>query len=115
MYLYSTQFVVSIVQVKKALNTFISGLDPARPLFEVPIMAPEYRLDKSDAEFVDIIHTCGGVYGYEQSYGHADFYPNNGYPMQPGCSGARQVLGRNLVLVNKHGYRSLIDMACVYE
>nr|XP_034827052.1 pancreatic lipase-related protein 2-like [Maniola hyperantus] len=68
----------------------ITGLDPARPLFEVPIMPPDFRLDKSDAEFVDIIHTCGGVYGYRQSYGDADFYPNSGLPMQPGCNGARR-------------------------
>lgn len=34
---------------------FLSGLDPAQPYFQgTPI---EVRLDKSDAEFVDIIHT----------------------------------------------------------
>ncbi|CAH0714277.1 unnamed protein product, partial [Brenthis ino] len=71
----------------------VTGLDPARPLFEVPKMPLDFCLDSSDANFVDIIHTCGGVYGYRNSYGHADFYPNNGQPMQPGCSGARQVAG----------------------
>ncbi|CAH2244753.1 jg5590 [Pararge aegeria aegeria] len=70
----------------------ITGLDPARPLFELPIMPPDYRLDKTDADFVDIIHTCGGVFGYRRSYGHADFYPNNGMPTQPGCGGVRQIL-----------------------
>ncbi|KAJ8730873.1 hypothetical protein PYW08_002286 [Mythimna loreyi] len=70
----------------------ITGLDPARPLFELPQMAPEYRLDKSDAEFVDIIHSCGGLYGYWRSHGHADFYPNNGQAKQPGCEGIQPVL-----------------------
>ncbi|XP_041982175.1 pancreatic lipase-related protein 2-like [Aricia agestis] len=64
----------------------ITGLDPARPLFEVPEMPVDYCLDRTDAYFVDIIHTCGGVYGYRKSYGHADFYPNSGMPAQPGCS-----------------------------
>ncbi|XP_026484411.2 inactive pancreatic lipase-related protein 1-like [Vanessa tameamea] len=69
----------------------ITGLDPARPLFEIPEISPDYRLDKSDADFVDILHTCGGIFGYKRSYGHADFYPNSGQPMQPGCSGVREV------------------------
>ncbi|XP_047019694.1 lipase member H-like [Helicoverpa zea] len=70
----------------------ITGLDPARPLFELPLMPQDYRLEKSDAEFVDIIHSCGGVYGYRKSHGHADFYPNNGQAKQPGCDGAQQVI-----------------------
>ncbi|CAH2108218.1 unnamed protein product [Euphydryas editha] len=72
----------------------ITGLDPARPLFEIPEISADYRLDKSDADFVDILHTCGGVLGYMASYGHADFFPNNGRPMQPGCNGVRQVAGK---------------------
>ncbi|OWR48281.1 pancreatic triacylglycerol lipase isoform 1 [Danaus plexippus plexippus] len=64
----------------------ITGLDPARPLFEIPDMMDDFKLDYTDAKFVDIIHTCGGVYGYEESHGHADFYPNNGTSPQPGCS-----------------------------
>ncbi|XP_072939212.1 lipase member H-like [Epargyreus clarus] len=65
----------------------ITGLDPARPLFEVPLMPPDFRLEQSDAEFVDIIHSCGGILGYKESHGHADFYPNNGRSPQPGCEG----------------------------
>jgi hypothetical protein len=71
----------------------LSGLDPARPLFELPMMSKNFRLDESDAEFVDIIHTCSGVYGYKQSHGHVDFYPNNGKPRQPGCEGNQQTFG----------------------
>ncbi|XP_050561847.1 pancreatic triacylglycerol lipase [Spodoptera frugiperda] len=70
----------------------ITGLDPARPLFELPLMPPNCRLDKSDAEFVDIIHTCAGIYGYAKSHGHADFYANSGRPKQPGCEGIQPVL-----------------------
>ncbi|RVE46866.1 hypothetical protein evm_008511 [Chilo suppressalis] len=67
----------------------ITGLDPARPLFELPMMPHQFRLDKSDADFVDIIHTCAGVLGYKKSHGHANFYPNGGKPVQPGCGGHR--------------------------
>ncbi|XP_031762852.2 pancreatic lipase-related protein 2-like [Galleria mellonella] len=66
----------------------ITGLDPARPLFELPEMGPNFSLDKSDADFVDIIHTCGGSLGYQDSHGHADFYPNKGRSVQPGCKGS---------------------------
>ncbi|KAG6453104.1 hypothetical protein O3G_MSEX007956 [Manduca sexta] len=78
----------------------ITGLDPARPLFEIPRIGPNFRLDKSDAKFVDIIHTCGGIYGYKRSHGHADFYPNDGKPKQPGCEGVQQVIAL-------YNYRSL--------
>lgn len=63
-------------------------------------MEPNYRLDTSDADFVDIIHTCGGIYGYKNSHGHADFYPNSGKPAQPGCEGVQQKLGKkNKIIV----------------
>lgn len=44
------------------------------------------HLAPSDAEFVDVIHTDGGVFGFPVSLGHADFFPNGGFPLQPGCS-----------------------------
>ncbi|XP_028173132.1 inactive pancreatic lipase-related protein 1-like [Ostrinia furnacalis] len=70
----------------------ITGLDPARPLFELPLMDPNFRLDPSDANFVDIIHTCGGILGYRDSHGHADFYPNGGKAPQPGCGGIKDII-----------------------
>lgn len=60
----------------------ITGLDPAGPLFKD---GRENRLDKSHAAFVDIVHTCGNVFGYHDPIGHADFYPNGGGAFQPGC------------------------------
>lgn len=65
----------------------ITALDAAGPLFEIPIPVDEsMRLSKNDAEFVDCIHTDGGIFGMTQAIGHVDFYPNGGVPRQPGCS-----------------------------
>lgn len=66
----------------------ITGLDPAGPLFEG--QDPRARLDATDANFVDVIHSNGeslvlGGLGSWQPMGHVDFYPNGGR-MQKGCS-----------------------------
>ncbi|KAJ1519397.1 hypothetical protein ONE63_004689 [Megalurothrips usitatus] len=68
----------------------ITGLDPAMPLFEI-LPDRNGHLDATDAEFVDVIHTCGGALGYLDNIGHADFYPNGGVPMQPGCCCAAEL------------------------
>ncbi|KAG8192467.1 hypothetical protein JTE90_017996 [Oedothorax gibbosus] len=65
----------------------ITGLDPAGPFFHNAENV--VRLDTSDAEFVDIIHTNGGDnpidgLGIKETIGHMDFYPNGG-TRQPGC------------------------------
>ncbi|KAB0795941.1 hypothetical protein PPYR_10002 [Photinus pyralis] len=62
---------------------YIVGLDPAGPLFS--LWNTKNRLDKSDAEFVQVIHTAGGLAGMLSSIGHADYFPNDGTPPQPGC------------------------------
>ncbi|XP_054840127.1 inactive pancreatic lipase-related protein 1-like [Eublepharis macularius] len=66
----------------------ITGLDPAQPYFQgTPTIV---RLDKSDAAFVDVIHTDSAPtipylgFGMSQAVGHLDFYPNGGEYM-PGC------------------------------
>ncbi|XP_032672754.1 uncharacterized protein LOC116844814 [Odontomachus brunneus] len=66
----------------------ITGLDPAGPLFES--QDPMVRLDATDANFVDVIHSNGeqlllGGLGSWQPMGHVDYYPNGG-KMQSGCS-----------------------------
>ncbi|XP_072016455.1 pancreatic triacylglycerol lipase-like [Amphiura filiformis] len=65
----------------------ISAFDPAGPFFRG--QDPALRLDQTDAEFVDVIHTDAesalrlGL-GMLQPMGHADFYPNGGKE-QAGC------------------------------
>ncbi|NXW69511.1 LIPR2 protein, partial [Hirundo rustica] len=66
----------------------LSGLDPAQPYFQGT--PAEVRLDKSDADFVDVIHTDSAPtipnlgFGMRPAVGHIDFYPNGGEEM-PGC------------------------------
>ncbi|BET01370.1 phosphatidylcholine 1-acylhydrolase activity [Nesidiocoris tenuis] len=62
----------------------IVALDPAHFLFEST--PPEYRLDSSDAEIVEVLHTSGGFIGEKESLGTRDFFPNGGTHPQPGCS-----------------------------
>lgn len=69
--------------VKSGRIPRISGLDPALPGFEY-IAGPDSRLDPTDAEFVDIIHSCAGTLGFAEPLGHVDFFPNGGFN-QPGC------------------------------
>ena len=63
------------------------GLDPAGPLFEGYDV--KVRLDKTDAHYVDVIHSNGeslivGGLGVWEPIGHADYYPNGGRA-QSGC------------------------------
>ncbi|XP_042145393.1 LOW QUALITY PROTEIN: phospholipase A1 member A [Ixodes scapularis] len=70
----------------------ITGMDPAEPYFEK--MPKEVRIDPTDADFVDIVHTDGASFfpdvlkgeglGLYDTVGHVDFYPNGGVKM-PGC------------------------------
>ncbi|KAL4235573.1 hypothetical protein ACF0H5_003969 [Mactra antiquata] len=66
----------------------ITGLDPADPDFSNTDAV--VHLDKTDADFVDIIHSDGAEFdyisgfGWMQEVGHIDFYPNGG-ENQPGC------------------------------
>ena len=64
-----------------------AGLDPAGPWF--PLNETDTRLDITDADFVDIIHTNSGnlsedEWSFLEPIGHVDFYPNGGQ-QQPGC------------------------------
>ncbi|XP_030060611.1 inactive pancreatic lipase-related protein 1 [Microcaecilia unicolor] len=63
----------------------ITALDPAGPYFEDT--PPEVRLDISDAQMVDVIHSNAKFLlgaGIRDSIGHVDFFPNGGKRM-PGC------------------------------
>jgi len=72
----------------------ITGLDPAEPYFGYS--PNEVCLEKTDAKFVDIIHSDASHFlsgsfreinegmGIQENVGHIDFWPNNG-TAQPGC------------------------------
>lgn len=65
----------------------ITGLEPVKGLWT--LNDTDERLDITDADFVDIIHTNSGeLYKLEVSFfeaiGHVDFYVNGGHK-QPGC------------------------------
>lgn len=77
-------------------------------------------MDKTDADFVDIIHTAAGTLGYEKPLGHSDFYPNNGRASQPGCEGIMsELLGKsknviemqNTLKPNTHLQRHAVTVA----
>jgi pancreatic lipase-related protein 2 len=93
----------------------ITGLDPAMPLF---ITSPiEEKLDPSDADFVDVIHTNALIQGKIEKCGHVDFYMNGGI-VQPGCwtMGRSEFIHENLqqFLTSFVNYRSfrLLSPAC---
>ncbi|KAJ8713773.1 hypothetical protein PYW08_007393 [Mythimna loreyi] len=72
--------------VKRNLNATlgrITALDPARPCFA----RGEYRLDKEDAAFVQVIHSSTGVLGIAEPLGHADVYVNGVGGKHPECAG----------------------------
>ncbi|XP_055541424.1 pancreatic lipase-related protein 2-like [Wyeomyia smithii] len=73
----------------------ISGLDPAMPLF-ITADADD-KLDPSDADFVDVIHTNALVQGKIERCGHVDFYMNGGI-IQPGC----WAIGQNPMACSHH-------------
>ncbi|XP_044014116.1 inactive pancreatic lipase-related protein 1-like [Aphidius gifuensis] len=73
----------------------ITGLDPASSGFENALR--KHRLDRTDAEFVDVIHTCIDMIGIKQAIGDVDFYPNGGMcNRQPGCESAGQNSSQSL-------------------
>ncbi|RVE50204.1 hypothetical protein evm_005227, partial [Chilo suppressalis] len=59
----------------------ITGLDPAGPCFRS--LPPQYKLNPSDADNVDVIHTNIDGFGIAEPLGHVDFYVNGG-EFQPG-------------------------------
>ncbi|KAJ3626153.1 hypothetical protein MTP99_016671 [Tenebrio molitor] len=70
----------------------VTGLDPALPGFNSPELVDGGHLNKSDADFVDVIHTCAGYLGMKMSIGDADFYPNGGSVPQPGCGSVFEMI-----------------------
>ncbi|XP_047737021.1 lipase member H isoform X1 [Hyalella azteca] len=103
---------------KPSLVGRITALDPAGPFFRN--VDPLVRLDPSDAEYVDVIHTDSNEIlpgipmslGNPDPLGHVDFYPNGG-SQQPGCSSS---LGEELVLNQRDLKTGLLDfMGCHHQ
>lgn len=63
----------------------IYALDPAGPGFEDHPSIGFEPIKRTDADYVQIIHTNGGQLGMQQRTGTVDFYPNGG-SKQPGCN-----------------------------
>ncbi|XP_067127207.1 endothelial lipase-like isoform X1 [Centruroides vittatus] len=62
----------------------ISAIDPAGVCFDAfPV---KYRLNRTDADFVDLLITTAGEIGMVIPVGHINIYLNGGH-IQPGCSG----------------------------
>ncbi|KAI4494491.1 hypothetical protein M0802_008812 [Mischocyttarus mexicanus] len=61
----------------------VLGLDPAGPGYNHD--DSDTRIDKSHANYVQVIHTNAGRLGIKGSYGMSDFYMNGG-ARQPGCN-----------------------------
>lgn len=71
----------------------ITGLDPGDLPYGLRVYEnapPLVRLDKGDADFVDVIHTDISGLGIDATIGHLDFYPNGGVK-QPGCDVASTI------------------------
>jgi len=88
----------------------ITGLDPAGPYFDGT--DTRVRLDSTDADFVDAIHTDGESllslgFGSLEAAGHADFYPNGGID-QPGCPGSKNDPGNWWEVACNHGRACLL-------
>lgn len=60
----------------------LTGLDPALPFFTT--IHKDSKLDRTDARFVDVVHTNSGIFGKIEPSGHIDFYLNGGQT-QPAC------------------------------
>lgn len=67
-----------------SLVAWITGLDPSRYYYDMVFWFK--RLSKDDGEVVEIVHTNGGIFGFQRPLGTIDFYPNGGEYIQPNCS-----------------------------
>ncbi|KOB74604.1 Neutral lipase [Operophtera brumata] len=87
----------------------VTGMDPAGPLWG----GNSNALNSNDGQYVEAIHTDGGLLGIFDKIADADFYPNGGRNPQPGCwistcshSRAYQLFASTVV------YNHLIGRAC---
>ncbi|XP_034946054.1 pancreatic lipase-related protein 2-like isoform X2 [Chelonus insularis] len=102
-----------VLKTKKLLIGRITGLDPASPFFRRHVLRERsQKLDSSDANLVDVIHTDGAEdftegFGLLKPIGHIDFFPNGGV-QQPGCNDIKNSI------VYSHFHEDILDrsIAC---
>ncbi|XP_077437008.1 phospholipase A1 member A isoform X4 [Vanacampus margaritifer] len=91
----------------------ITGLDPAGPMFKGADTFD--RLDPSDAQFVDVIHTDSDYFGISIPIGHVDFFLNGGND-QTGCARSRFASVYGYVICDHmralHVYMSSLNASC---
>ncbi|XP_034549994.1 phospholipase A1 member A isoform X2 [Notolabrus celidotus] len=91
----------------------ITGLDPAGPMFKGADTFD--RLDPSDAQFVDAIHTDSDYFGISIPVGHVDFFLNGGKD-QTGCARSRFASMYGYVICDHmralHVYMSALNSSC---
>lgn len=75
-------------------------MDPALPFFAT--LNSDWKLDKNDADFVDVIHTSAGTFGKLEATGHVDFYVNGG-SLQPSCQ-SKKCIREHMKLINEVNY-----------
>ncbi|KAF7276315.1 hypothetical protein GWI33_010561 [Rhynchophorus ferrugineus] len=76
----------------KSLNGSVGviiGLDPAGPLFLEAL--PGSRLNATDAQYVQAIHTNAKMFGVDYNLADDDFWVNDG-SVQPGCDNVFELI-----------------------
>ena len=95
--------------------TKIIGVDPAGPIFEFKNQDTKLRLNKNDADEVEIIHTNTRSLGYTNPLGDVDFYINGGWK-QPSCNQFSSIKSiKKALKAGKPGDVIKLDVACSHK